>query len=133
MRPAERNAYVAEMAKRYKTSLPASKKLHDLDHLVDPTGVIAVAAAHTGTHVVGTSSSPPKRGAPGRGRAPAGGFPSLSASQSGTTVATDLLYPSLGSASTSVAAVSLPRLPKGKSTTFRASVRAEILKGHPRT
>lgn len=145
IRPAERNHYVAEMAKRYKTTVPRRSAPSDLEHLVDPTGVIAVAAAHTGTHVVGhqpSGHSSPMRRNGGGARKPqhraAGGhhqtssqqnFPSLSASQSGT-VATDLLYPSLGSASTSVTAVSLPRLPKGKSTTFRASVRTEILKGH---
>ena len=48
-RPAERNAYVSEMAKRYHTSVPREKKLRDLEHLVDPTGVVAVAAAQTGT------------------------------------------------------------------------------------
>jgi hypothetical protein len=120
-RPAERNAYVSEMAKRYHTSVPREKKLRDLEHLVDPTGVVAVAAAQTGTHVVGNQPShgspAPKRGRPRPGRPPRG-FPALSSHASVSTVA-----------SKSVEAVSLPRLPKGKSTTFRASVRAEIL-GH---
>ena len=40
-RPAERNAYVSEMAKRYHTSVPREKKLRDLEHLVDPMGVVA--------------------------------------------------------------------------------------------
>ena len=71
-RPAERNAYVSEMAKRYHTSVPREKKLRDLEHLVDPTGVVAVAAAQTGTHVVGNQPShgspAPKRGRPRPGR-----------------------------------------------------------------
>ena len=141
VRPAERNRYVEEMAKRYKTTAEAKRSRggDDLDRLVDPTGIIAVAAAQTGTHVVGKQPAPAKRrpGGAARSRPRAAAFPSLAASHSSpSTVATDLLYPSLGSASTSVSAISLPRLPKGKSTTFRASVRAEILSGHhcaPRT
>ena len=57
-RPAERNKYVSEMAKRYHTTVPREKKLRDLEHLVDPTGVITVAAAQTGTHVVGNQPRP---------------------------------------------------------------------------
>ena len=124
-RPAERNKYVSEMAKRYHTTVPREKKLRDLEHLVDPTGVITVAAAQTGTHVVGNQPRPrPVAGSHrkqqhGPGMRSAHGFPALSTSASVSTVA-----------SKSVEAVSPPRLPKGKATTFRASVRAEILGAH---
>mmetsp|Transcript_6991 Transcript_6991/g.22698 ORF Transcript_6991/g.22698 Transcript_6991/m.22698 type:complete len:129 (+) Transcript_6991:322-708(+) len=111
------------MAPRYNLTTPTwhSFNTDNLDHLVDPTGVVAVAAARTGTHVAGR---PDAHSSPSSTVAPARSLPTLFRSSRTRATEPGALQASLRTAS--VDAMALPRLPKGHKAKFRAAVRADI-------
>jgi hypothetical protein len=116
-------SYVVAMAKRYSARPPRPRRAstHDLDRLVDPHGLIAQATARSGAPVPAPSSRPSRtRGVPRR-EAPA--WPLDRAPR-----APPLTARVATAASAAATATALPRLPKGKTMTFRAAVRAEVLR-----
>ena len=109
--------YLAGVAKRYCARPPQPRRAsrHDLDRLVDPHGLIAQARSQSGVAPVGTRQSR-TRGVPRRSEAawPLEGVVRPPPRRPPTA------------ASPAAEAAALPRLPKGKTMSFRASVRAEV-------
>ena len=110
--------YLAGVAKRYCARPPQPRRAsrHDLDRLVDPHGLIAQARSQSGVAPVGTRQSR-TRGVPRRSEAawPLDGVAARPPPRRPPTAA-----------SAAAEAAALPRLPKGKTMCFRASVRAEV-------
>ena len=110
--------YLAGVAKRYCARPPQPRRAsrHDLDRLVDPHGLIAQARSQSGVAPVGTRQSR-TRGVPRRSEAawPLDGVAARPPPRRPPTAASD-----------AAEAAALPRLPKGKTMSFRASVRAEV-------
>ena len=115
---AELERYLAGVAKRYCARPPQPRRAsrHDLDRLVDPHGLIAQARSQSGVAPVGTRQSR-TRGVPRRSEAawPLDGVAARPPPRRPPTAA-----------SAAAEAAALPRLPKGKTMSFRASVRAEV-------
>ena len=110
--------YLAGVAKRYCARPPQPRRAsrHDLDRLVDPHGLIAQARSQSGVAPVETRQSR-TRGVPRRSEAawPLDGVAARPPPRRPPTAA-----------SAAAEAAALPRLPKGKTMSFRASVRAEV-------
>ncbi|KAJ8602161.1 hypothetical protein CTAYLR_003515 [Chrysophaeum taylorii] len=120
-KPKKKNPTVAVVAQRYKTSYPEPTEVsrQNIERLVDPTGVVAVAAAMTGTHVVGRRNDDKVLGV---GRTTTNPPPVVGVE--GGFVQEEQQHPRSRSMSAATSAMALPKL---RHTPGQAPIRATVV------